>query len=88
MQITNYFYNNPGVGIIEIKGELTGRGAERLEEYLYSLLDRGRRYMMIDLKHMKKADGLGLNVLENFVNRGLRIRLFNAGLDMLNLLKI
>ncbi len=88
MKISTYSHNHPEINIIEINGELTGRSAVRLEEYLYSTLDKCKRFMLINLKHMKRADGLGLKVLENFINRGMRIRLFNAGLEMLNLLKI
>ncbi len=88
MKIVTSGPHNPEIEIIEINGELTGRSAVRLEEYLYSSLDEGRRSMIINLKHMKKADGSGLSVLEKIINRGMRIRLFNAGLEMLNLLKI
>ena len=88
MKISTYPHSNHEIEIIEINGELTGRGAVRLEEYLYRSLDKGRCSKIINLEHMKKADGLGLSVLESFINRGMRIRLFNAGLEMLNLLKI
>ncbi|MCP4266924.1 MAG: hypothetical protein GY777_15365 [Candidatus Brocadiaceae bacterium] len=88
MKILTYPYSNSDIEIIEINGELTGRGAVKLQEFLYSSMDEGRLSKIINLKHMKKADGLGLNVLENFINRGMRIRLFNAGLEVLNLLKI
>jgi ABC-type transporter Mla MlaB component len=88
MHISTYNHHNPEIDIIEIKGVLTGRGAVRLEEYLYSSLDAGRRSIIINLKHVEKADGLGLSVLENFMNRGMRIRLFNAELGLLNLIKI
>ncbi len=88
MKISTYSNNHPDIEIIEINGELTGRGAVQLEDYLYSSMDEGRCSKIINLKHMKKADGLGLNVLENFINRGMRIMLFNAGVEMQNLLKI
>ncbi len=88
MKISTCSHSTPEIEIIEINGELTGRGALRFERYLYSSLDEGRILKIINLKYMKKADGLGLNALENFINRGMRIRFFNAGLEMLNLLKI
>ncbi|MDR4503345.1 MAG: PilZ domain-containing protein [Candidatus Scalindua sp.] len=88
MKISTYFHSNPEIEILEINGELTGRGAIQLEEFLYSSLDEGRFIKIINLKHTKKADGLGLNVLEHFINRGMCIKLFNVGLEIQNLLKI
>ncbi len=88
MKISTCSHSTPEIEIIEINGELTGRGSVKLEEYLYSSLDEGRSSKIINLKQTKKADGLGLKVLENFINRGMRIRFFNAGLEILNLLKI
>ncbi|MCP5002575.1 MAG: hypothetical protein GY941_01285, partial [Planctomycetes bacterium] len=88
MKITSCSHINPEIEIIELYGELSGRGALRLEEYLCVSMDSGKFAKLIDLKNMRKADGLGLNILENFINRGMSIRLFNAGLEMLNLLKI
>lgn len=88
MKIKTYTHSNPEIEILEINGELTGQGAIRFEEYLYSSLDRGSFSKIINLKYMKKADGLGLNVLEYFINHGMRIRLFNAGLEMQKLLNI
>lgn len=88
MKISTYYSHNPEIDLIEIKGELTGRSAIRFEEYLSSSMDKGRFTKIINLKYMKKADGLGLSVLEKFINRGMCIRLFNVGLEMLNLLKL
>ncbi|GJQ60293.1 MAG: hypothetical protein SCALA701_30940 [Candidatus Scalindua sp.] len=88
MKISTCSHRNPEIEILEINGDLTGRGALKFEEYLYSSLDEGRFFKVINLKYMKKADGLGLNVLQNLINRGMRIRLFNAGSEMLKLLRI
>ncbi len=88
MKITTYSNNHPVIEIIEINGELTGRGAVQLEDYLYSSMDEGRCSKIINLKHLKKADGLGLDVLEYFLNRGMRIMLFNGGVEIQNLIKI
>mgnify|MGYP003460629484 CR=1 FL=1 len=88
MKISTNSNNHPNIDIIDINGELTGRGAVQLEDYLYTSMDAGRCCKIINLKHMRKADGLGLNVLENFINRGMRIMLINAGVEMRNLLKI
>jgi hypothetical protein len=88
MKITTYHQSNPEIEIVEINGELTGRGSVKLGEFLCTSLDEGRCYKIIDLSHMKKADGLGLSVLEYFINRGMRIRLFNPVLEFQSLLKI
>ncbi len=88
MKINTYANKNPEIDILEISGELTGRDAIRFEEYLYSLLDESRISLIINLKNMNKADGLGLNVLQNSINRGMRIRLFNVDLDIQKLLNL
>jgi hypothetical protein len=88
MKITTCPHSTPEIEIIEISGELTGMDSVRLEEYLYASLDEGRLSKIINLKQTKKADGLGLDVLENFINRGMRFRFINAGLEILNLLTI
>ncbi len=88
MKIVTYRHHNPELEIIEIYGELTGRGALRLADLLYTSLDKGTRYMIIDLAHVKKADGLVISNLEYFINRGLTIRLFNVELEILSLLSL
>ena len=69
MKIVTYHQHNPEIEIIEIYGDLRGRGAVRFADFLYSSLDEGRHCEIINLAHVKKADGLWLNVLEYFINR-------------------
>ncbi len=88
MKITNYCLQNPKIEVLEIYGELMARGAIQLEEFLYTSLDKGKYYKIIDLKHVKKTDGLGLKVLEYFINRGMQICLFNVQSDVQSLLSI
>lgn len=88
MKIATYHQSNPEVAVLEIHGELTGSGALRLADFLYSSLDEGVRYKIINLAHVKKANGLWLNVLEDFINRGVMIRLFNVGLVIQNILRL
>ncbi|MHC4321666.1 MAG: PilZ domain-containing protein [Planctomycetota bacterium] len=88
MKIITYHQHNPEIEVIELYGELTGRGAIRLADFLYTSLDEGRRCKIINLAHVKKADGLDLNVLEYFIHRGMRVRLFNVGLEIQNLLSL
>ncbi len=90
MRTITYRLHNSKIEIIEISDELTGRGALRLEEFLHTCLDecRGNCYKLINLKHTRKIDGLGIKVLEYFVNRGIQFRLFNVGSDIRNMLRM
>ena len=74
--------NNPKIKIVEIMSELTGGAAARLQESTYTCLDEGECYMLINLKHVRKIDGLGIRVLEQLINRGVHVRLFNVGEDV------
>ena len=82
MLIVSHQTNNPKIKIIEILSELTGSAAIKLQAYAYSCLDEGKCYFLIDLKHVTKIDGLGLKVLEYFINRGVQVRLFNVDEDL------
>jgi anti-anti-sigma regulatory factor len=92
MEVSNFLTSSyiPKIEIIEISGELTGREALQLEEYLYNCLDecRGSCYKLINFKHTRKIDGLGIKVLEYFVNRGMRFTLFNVGADIQNMIRM
>ncbi len=92
MEVSNYLtsFYIPKIEIIEISGELTGREALQLEEYLYKCLDecRGDCYKLINFKHTRKIDGLGIKILEYFVNRGVQFHLFNVGSDIRNMLRM
>ncbi len=74
--------------IVEISSGLTGRGALQLQEFFYACLDEGKRYILINLKNIKKIDGLGIHVLEHFIKRGMQIRLFNLGTEIQSMLKM
>lgn len=88
MKITLHNTHNPNVKIIEPLGELTGNGALELQNYLYTCLDEGKHNLLINLKHVKNIDSLGIIILEHFVNRGIHFRLFNAGTDIRSMLRI
>jgi anti-anti-sigma factor len=82
VKIVSYKTHNQEIEIIEVYGDLAGRGATALEEFLYTSLNKGAYYKIIDLKHVRKFDGSGLKVLEYFANRGMQIGLFNLGADI------
>jgi hypothetical protein len=88
MKIGTFRASDSEIEIVDFCGELAGRGAMRIAEFLYTSLDEGKHYKIINLKRVKKADGLGLMALENLINRGMQIRLFNTGLEILNLLRM
>ena len=70
--------SNPKIEVIGVIGGLIGNGALEIQTRLYRCLDEGRCYQIIDLEQANKIDGLGITILENFVSRGLQIRLINV----------
>jgi len=70
--------SNPKIEVIEVIGGLIGNGALETQTHLYRCLDEGRCYQIIDLDHVNQIDGLGITILENFLSRGLQIRLINV----------
>ncbi len=79
---------NPKVNIIDIMSELTGNAAINFKRFSYKYLEEGKRYFLLNLKHVRKIDGLGFMVLEQFINRGGHIRLFNVGSEIRSMLKM
>lgn len=78
MKIAYQKTNNPNIDIIELDGKLIGNGALELQGYLYTRLDKGKFYQLMNLKGVQKIDALGIKVICDFVNRGMRIGLFNV----------
>ena len=79
---------NHKIGVIEVTGGLIGNGALEIQTRLYRCLDEGRCYQIIDLDHVNQIDGLGITILENFVSRGLQIRLINVKPEIQGMIKI
>lgn len=69
---------NPKIEVIEVIGGLIGNGALEIQTHLYKCLDEGRCYQIINLNQVNQIDGLGITILENFLSRGLQIRLINV----------
>ncbi len=76
------------IEIVEISSGLTGREALQLEEFLYACLDKGNRYILINLKSIKKIDGLAFHILEYFLKRGIQIRVFNVETEIQTMLDV
>lgn len=74
--------------VTEVHGDLTGRDALKFEEYLYTCLDDGKYYQLLNLKQVRKIDGLGINVLSKFIVRGMQIRLFNVRTEIEGMIKL
>lgn len=80
--------SNPQIETIGVVGGLTGNGALELQSRLYRCLDKGRCYQIIDLEHVNQIDGLGVEILENCMSRGLQIRLINVKPEILGMIRI
>ncbi len=76
------------IEIVEISNGLTGREALQLEEFLYTCLDDGNRYILINLENIKRIDGLAFHVLEYFLKRGIQIRIFNVETEIQTMLDL
>ncbi len=74
MKIFSHRRDHSKIEIVEISNGLTGREALQLEEFLYTCLDKGSRYILINLENINKIDGLGFHILEYFLKRGIQIR--------------
>ena len=69
---------NPKVKIVEIIGGISDNEAVKLQSCSYTLLDKGDCYQLINLTYAKNIDGMGIGVLEDLINRGMHVRLFNV----------
>lgn len=74
--------------IVEIMGNMIARDSEDLKEYLFDSLDKGKITHLINCKHVRKIDGLGINTICYFINRGMHISLFNVHAEVRGMLKL
>ncbi len=88
MKIFAHRRKNSNIEIVEILNGLTGREALQLEEFLYTCLDKGKHYILINLENIRKIDGLGFHILEYFLKRGIQIRIFNVETDIQTMLDL
>ena len=73
-----FLASNPKIEVIEVIGGFIGNGALEIQTHLYKCLDEGRCYQILNLNQVNQIDGLGITILENFLSRGLQIRLINV----------
>ena len=88
MKIFAHHRAHSEIEIVEISSGLTGREALQLEEFLYACLDKGNRYILINLKSIKKIDGLAFHILEYFLKRGIQIRVLNVETEIQTMLDV
>lgn len=78
MKITSRQTHNPNIEIIDVFSELTGNSALELQEYLRRYAGKGKRFLIINLKHVTEIDGMGISVLEQLMKQGIHVRLLNV----------
>ncbi len=90
MSNTNHMFPscNPNIEVIGVVGGLIGNGALELQARLYRCLEEGRCYQVIDLDNVNQIDGLGVEILENCMSRGLQIRLINVKPEILGMIRM
>jgi anti-anti-sigma regulatory factor len=86
--VNSYNTHNPKIKIIEIIGVIRGDAAIKLQRCSCDYLDKGDCYQLINLKYAKDIDGMGINVLENLINRGVCIRLFNVRAEIRKVIRM
>lgn len=88
MKIKTRSIQNPGIDIVELVGNMNARESEEIKEFLFNCLDKGKDFHLINFAHVKKIDGLGINTICYFINRGMRICLFNVDAEIRGMLKL
>ena len=78
----------PKMKIIEIIGVIKGDAAIKLQRCSYDHFDKGDCYQLINLTYAESIDGVGINVLENLINRGVCIRLFNVRAEIRKVIRM
>jgi|GEM_PF-3529964 len=59
-------------GIVEIKGNITGKSALNIQHHFEQLLAKGERIIM-SLDHVKKIDASGVNILTRLHKKAMQL---------------
>ena len=78
MLIKTRTIKNTGVNVVKGRGNMTGRDSEGLLVYLFDCLDKSENVHLIDFAQIEKIDGLGIDSICYFIERGMHISLFNV----------
>ncbi len=79
---------NNEVNVVESLRNMNARESEELQEYLFGCLDKGKNIHLINCANVKKIDGLGINTICYFIERGMHINLFNVHSEVRGILKL
>ena len=66
------------MGMISLKGDMTGSNNLPLKESLFSCLYEGRCIQLIDFANVSRIDKRAVDTLHNLLDRGMQLRLFNV----------
>ena len=88
MKVVFHESRNDKIEIIKLFGGLNGNGALELKNKIFSHMDENvcKKYAIIDFDRVTKIDGLGINTLEYFVQRGMDIHFFNVKMEIRSML--
>lgn len=88
MKVVFHRSHNDKIEIIKLFGGLNGNGALELKNRMFSHMDENmcKKYAIIDFERVNKIDGLGIDILEYFVQRGINIYLFNVKMEIRSIL--
>ena len=76
------------IKIVEIISGISGDAALKLLKCSYTCLDKGNCHQLINLKYAEHIDGMGISILENLINRGVNIRLFNVRAGLMKVIRM
>jgi anti-anti-sigma regulatory factor len=66
------------IGVISLKGDMTGSRNLALKRNLFSCLYEGRCLQLIDFAKVSRIDKRAVDTLHNLLDRGMQLRLFNV----------
>ena len=66
------------MGVISLKGDMTGSNNLLLKRNLFSCLYEGRSLQLVDFTNVSRIDKRAVDTLHNLLGRGMQLRLFNV----------
>lgn len=78
MNILSHHEPNSRIEVMQPSGNLTGANVYKLKDWLFTCMYENRYLQLIDFGLVSEIDKPGLVVLNQMLNRGMYIRLFNV----------